>query len=66
MSRNHCDYSEYRKHNNGPIATVLKTAAALVILVPDQGGSVLKAALSLGANALKPGPDIAAEKKLGS
>ena len=45
----------------GPIATVLKTAAALVTLVPDPGGSVLKAALSLGANALKPGPDIAVD-----
>ena len=45
----------------GPIATVLKTAAALVTLVPDPGGTVLEAALSLGASVLKPDPDLAAD-----
>ena len=45
----------------GPIATVLKTAATLVTLVPDPGGTVLEAALSLGASVLKPDPDLAAD-----
>ena len=43
----------------GPIATVLKTAAALVTLVPDPGGTVLEAALSLGTSIFKPDPELA-------
>ena len=43
----------------GPIAPCLKTASTLVTLVPDPGGTVLEAALSLGTSIFKPDPDLA-------
>ena len=48
----------------GPIATCLTTAATLVTLVPPPAGTILQAALSLGATVLSPDPDLAADLRI--